>query len=215
MTVLITLTTAGADSGPFNLFTDASDPPYTEAFATGITKAELLVGYPSDLVPDDATIIRVKSVGELCTNYIDLTLVTETTTTTSTSSTSSTTTTTTTTAIIPIAGIYLCSSAGATCSDSNTEIISNYAYVAVDSGWFVLNIDGKYVVKDMIALPDTLLYDYNAPGTVIDANSITTHTSTINGATSGIFMIADDSSEGVSKLLLNCDGIGSATSSSC
>lgn len=90
MTVIITLTTSGADTGPFNLFSDADG--YTSAFALGISKAELLIGYPSDLVPDGTTTIRVQSVNSLCTNFIDL-LTGITTTTTSSSSTTTTTTT--------------------------------------------------------------------------------------------------------------------------
>lgn len=70
MTVLITLTTAGADSGPFNLFSNLDG--FTAAFETGVPKASLLAGYPSALVPDGTTIIRVKSDNLLCTNYIDI-----------------------------------------------------------------------------------------------------------------------------------------------
>jgi len=90
MTVLITLTTAGADSGPFDLYTNLDG--YVSAFATGVSKSALLAGYSSSAVPDFATIIRVKSTGD-CVNYIDITLVSPTTTTTSTSSTTTTTTT--------------------------------------------------------------------------------------------------------------------------
>jgi hypothetical protein len=90
MTVLITLTTAGADSGPFDLYTNLDG--YVSAFATGVSKSALLSGYSSSAVPDFATIIRVKSTGD-CVNYIDITLVSPTTTTTSTSSTTTTTTT--------------------------------------------------------------------------------------------------------------------------
>ena len=90
MTVLITLTTAGADSGPFDLYTNLDG--YVSAFATGVSKSALLAGYSSSAVPDFATIIRVKSNGD-CVNYIDITLVSPTTTTTSTSSTTTTTTT--------------------------------------------------------------------------------------------------------------------------
>lgn len=89
MTVLITLTVAGADSGPFNLFSDATG--YTSAFATGITKSALIAGYASSAAPNSTTIVRVQSIGD-CTNYIDIALTTPSTTTTSSSSTSSTTT---------------------------------------------------------------------------------------------------------------------------
>lgn len=92
-TVLITLTTAGADTGPFDLFSDADG--YVVAFENDVPKASLVSGYTSTLVPDLATIIRVKSDGA-CTNYIDLPIVT-TTTTTSTSSTTTTTSTSSTT----------------------------------------------------------------------------------------------------------------------
>jgi len=92
MTVLITLTTAGADSGPFNLYSNLDG--YTTAFESGVSQAALLSGYSSSLVPDYTTIVRVLSTG-VCNNYVDITLASGTTTTTSTSSSSTTTTTTT------------------------------------------------------------------------------------------------------------------------
>jgi hypothetical protein len=95
MTVLITLSMAGSDSGPFNLYSNLDG--YTSAFESGVSKASLLAGYASSLVPDFTTTIRVMSVGN-CNNYIDIPLYTSTTSTSSTSSTSSTTTTSTTVA---------------------------------------------------------------------------------------------------------------------
>jgi hypothetical protein len=94
-TVLITLTTAGADTGPFNLYTNIDG--YLSPFEVNVSKASLEAGFVSFLVPDAASIIRVQSLSSLCTNYIDLALVVTTTTTTSTSSTSTTSTTSTTT----------------------------------------------------------------------------------------------------------------------
>lgn len=93
-TVLITLTTAGADTGPFNLYSDVDG--YVAPFETGVSKSLLTSGYTSTLVPDTATVIRVKSDSVLCTNYIDLYLVTTTTTTSSSTSSTSTSTTSTT-----------------------------------------------------------------------------------------------------------------------
>lgn len=81
MTVLITLTVAGADSGPFNLYSNLDG--YVTAFESGVPKASLLAGYSSSLVPDFTTIIKVLSTGA-CTNYIDIVLDEVTTTTTST-----------------------------------------------------------------------------------------------------------------------------------
>jgi hypothetical protein len=91
MTVLITLTTAGADSGPFNLYTNLDG--YVSAFATGVSKSALLAGYSSSAVLDFTTTIRVKSTGD-CVNYIDITLTSPTTTTTTTITPTTTTTTT-------------------------------------------------------------------------------------------------------------------------
>ena len=90
MTVLITLTVAGADSGPFNLFSNLDG--YTSAFAVGISKAALLAGYSSSVVPNGTTIVRVVSIGD-CTNYIDIVLSSLITTTTTTIAPTTTTTT--------------------------------------------------------------------------------------------------------------------------
>lgn len=89
-TVVITLTSAGADTGPFSLYSDIDG--FVTPFETGVSKAALQAGYLSTLVPDGATVVRVKSVNLFCTNYINLTLPTTTTTSTSTSTTTSTTT---------------------------------------------------------------------------------------------------------------------------
>ena len=88
MIVLLTLTTAGTDAGPFNLYSDADG--YLSAFETGVSRAALLAGYTSLLVPNDATIVRISSAG-LCTNYVDIAI----------SGLITTTTTSTTTSIIP------------------------------------------------------------------------------------------------------------------
>ena len=91
MTVLVTLTLAGTDVGPFNLFSNVDG--YTTPLATGVSRAALLAGYSLTGVPDTATVIRAQSTGT-CTNYLDMYLSGgTTTTTTSTSSTTSTSTT--------------------------------------------------------------------------------------------------------------------------
>ena len=71
-TVDITLAAAGTDTGPFNIYSDSDT--YTNPIATGVLKADLLTGYTSSDVPNDATIIRVKSTGT-CTNYVDMTII--------------------------------------------------------------------------------------------------------------------------------------------
>ena len=81
MTVYIVLTTAGADTGPFNLYSDVDG--YISAFETGVSKASLLAGYTSSLAPNGTAIVRVMSNGT-CKNYIDISISPCTTTTTTT-----------------------------------------------------------------------------------------------------------------------------------
>lgn len=79
MDIVITLTTAGTDTGPFDLYSDVDG--YVSAFVTSVSKAALVSGYSTSLAPVGTTIVRVQSTG-LCNNYIDITLVLPTTTTT-------------------------------------------------------------------------------------------------------------------------------------
>lgn len=79
MTILITLTTAGSDTGPFNLYSDTDG--YISAFETGVLKSDLLAGYISYLVPDGTNSIRVMSDGT-CLNFVDISITFTTTTTT-------------------------------------------------------------------------------------------------------------------------------------
>jgi hypothetical protein len=65
----ISLSSAGADTGPFNLFSNADS--YATAFESAVSKASLLAGFLSTNVPDLTTICRVKSTGT-CTNYVDM-----------------------------------------------------------------------------------------------------------------------------------------------
>ena len=63
--VLITLTTAGANTGPtFDLYSNADG--YVYPFETGIAKSSLVAGYTSTLVPDSTTTIKVVNVGGTC-----------------------------------------------------------------------------------------------------------------------------------------------------
>ena len=111
---VITLTTAGADTGPFNLYTDIDG--FVTPFETGVGKAALEAGYLSTLVPDGTSIVRVKSTSLFCTNYINLALPT-------------TTTTTTTTAIPETVSIDACGSQQA--DPSGNIVIYVYASVPV------------------------------------------------------------------------------------
>lgn len=97
-TVIITLTIAGTDTGPFDLYSDADG--FTAPFEVNVPKASLLVGYVSSLVPNAAVLVKAVSRG-LCTSSITMpiigTSVTTSTTTTVTGPTTSTSTSTTST----------------------------------------------------------------------------------------------------------------------
>lgn len=129
MTVLITLTLAGVDTGPFDIYSDSDG--YTTPLATGVSKSALLAGYSLAGVPNDATIIRVTSTAT-CTNSIDMLIanVTTTTTTSSTSTTSTSSTTTTTTTISPTSVWYQITN----CSDGSIEYSEEYSL-----GTFAIN----------------------------------------------------------------------------
>jgi hypothetical protein len=69
MIVKITLTTAGTDTGPFNIYSNSDS--FTTPIVTGVPKSSMVAGYDVNPVPGDATIMRVKSTGT-CTNQIDI-----------------------------------------------------------------------------------------------------------------------------------------------
>jgi hypothetical protein len=79
MTALITLTTAGTDSGPFDLYSNLDG--FVSPFESGVSRSSLLSGYASTLVPDYTSTIRISSKG-VCLNHIDVVIETTTTTTT-------------------------------------------------------------------------------------------------------------------------------------
>lgn len=81
MEISLTLTTAGIDTGPFNLYSDVDS--YVTAFESGVSRADLVAGYITSSAPGGTTIVRVRSTG-YCTNYIDIELFPATTTTTTT-----------------------------------------------------------------------------------------------------------------------------------
>jgi hypothetical protein len=69
----ITLTSAGSDTGPFNLYSNIDG--YTNAFESSILKSNLVNGFTTNNIPNSTSIIRLISMG-VCTNYIDLNLIT-------------------------------------------------------------------------------------------------------------------------------------------
>lgn len=149
MTVLITLTSAGASAGPFNLYSDTDG--YVTPFATGISRATLLGGYTSSAVPDGTTSIRILSTGT-CTNNIIVSVVGTTTTTTSSSSTSSTSTTTT---IAPIMAYWFASKIPGCPNNATYSVYKNSILQA--NGVLGSNASGSFsvVVGDIVEIQNT------------------------------------------------------------
>jgi len=148
-TVLITLTIAGLDTGPFNLYSDADG--YVTPFEIGVSKAALVAGYTSVVVPDAATIIRVVSTG-VCTNFIDLSIIVVPPTTTTTTTPTPTTTTTTTTPPPPeVVEIDACANVQA---DSSGDVVA-YAYssVPVDT---TITVDVTWTASDTSTISGTI-----------------------------------------------------------
>ena len=71
MTAIITLTTAGADTGPFNIFSNVDN--YVTAFEINVSKSNLLQGFTSINIPTEASILRIKSMAS-CSNFIDISM---------------------------------------------------------------------------------------------------------------------------------------------
>lgn len=117
--VLITLTTAGADTGPFDLYSDADS--FAIPFEIGVPKSSLVAGYTSPFVPDSATTIRVASVSS-CTNYVALVI-------TPLPITTTTSTTTTSTTLLGNCGEVNISNADLTDATGNTQYLNNTVYI--------------------------------------------------------------------------------------
>jgi hypothetical protein len=72
MTALLSILTAGEDTGPFDIYSNVDG--FISAFEANVPKASLLSGYPSANIPNGTLIILFKSKG-LCTNSISVPLV--------------------------------------------------------------------------------------------------------------------------------------------
>jgi len=65
----ISLTSAGTDTGPFDLYSDVDS--FVTPFESGVSKSALLSGFLSFNVPNTTVTCRVKSAGA-CVNYVDM-----------------------------------------------------------------------------------------------------------------------------------------------
>jgi hypothetical protein len=63
MTIIITLSFAGNETGPFDLYSDATG--FAIPFAQNVSKAALLAGYQVE-APDGTTVVRLSNLNSLC-----------------------------------------------------------------------------------------------------------------------------------------------------
>ena len=64
MTIFITLSLAGTETGPFDLYSNVDG--FTTPFATGVSRAALLAGYETT-APDGTITVRLDDLNALCT----------------------------------------------------------------------------------------------------------------------------------------------------
>lgn len=113
MTVILQTTTAGADTGPFSLYSNLDN--YTIPFETGISKASLLAGYTSSLVPDYTTKVKIVSTGN-CKTSITIILASP--------------------PPIPC---------GSTTTSGGVGITNNFVYLLPTGGYIIFGVDGQSV----------------------------------------------------------------------
>lgn len=152
MTVEFTLTTAGLDTGPFNLYSNLDG--FIIPFEVAVSKASLLAGYTSANVPDYTTVVRILSAGT-CSNWIDIVLEnTTTSTTTGEPTTSSSTSSTSTTISTDACGGLLNYSGG------ENYPTSNIITLGADTGPVPLQFNA-------VSVPDRFIVTWDG-GVVID-----------------------------------------------
>lgn len=198
MTVLITLTTAGADTGPFNLFSDADS--YTTPFETAVSRAALLAGYTSSLVPTGTGVIRVASTGG-CENFIDLDLLAPTTTTTTTIAPTTTTTTSSTT------------SSTTTTTTTTAASITAFATVQDDPinvGDWIITVDLSGTLSENIVV-EVVFDEVDGVNTIVRSAFVTVTTGTAQGTTSIPDRPIDSIAENVTIVNINPNPAGGVT----
>jgi len=183
MTVYIQLTVAGANVGPFNLY---SNLDLVTPFASGVSRVILLGGADYN-VTIGTTSITVISMG-VCTNNIVLSIPT--TTTTSTTSTSSSTSTSSTTIFNPscTAYIYFVDTYDCDCLQVGYGEIINSETLTIGKWYYLPFGNHKILVTGFSScdfVPNTFILDSSQQNNCVDVicpstTSTTTSSSTTN-----------------------------------
>lgn len=187
MNVTITLVNPGADTGPFNIYTNADN--YVAPVAISIAKSALVAGYNAT-VPALAATVKVESIGT-CTSSIYLPIIQPTTTTTtstsSTTTTSTTTaapaTTTTTTTSAPTTTTTTTAPVGPTTTTTTTPIphfkyyfqVRNQTDTVYGNGTFFLNSTGgsvSFTTDNSLDLPGVQTFNPSGSSFVSDSGYV-------------------------------------------
>lgn len=186
MVIFITLTTAGAATGPFDLYSNANG--YSAAFETGVSKAALLAGYTTLLAPPATTIVRIKSSGT-CTNQIDVPIVPCSSTTTTSSSSTSTTTSSSTSSTTSTT-----SSTSTTTTSTTTSFIVNLSvcYDQVAGGQATGTVSTDNPVNANLLVGIRIIDDFG--------NDFTDTVTVLSGTSSGISSIVNLTNGGASAI---------------
>lgn len=172
-TAIITVSTIGPGTGPFNFYSLDNLGVVTGPFETGVTRAQLLAGFVSVNVPNDAVTIRVVSTATDCTISLDifLNIITTTTTTTTIAPTTTSTTTSTTTLEPTTTSTTSTSTTTSTTTAPGVGILLGYGgtsgtFACITAGEaFLLNPTTYYIASGCITLSDVPPCDtlYNDP----------------------------------------------------
>lgn len=200
MTVTITLTLAGSDTGPFNLYSNVDG--YVSAFQISVARSVLVAGLTTGTVPDGTTEILVRSIGT-CQRDLYLPIAGAPIPTTTTTTSSSTSTTTSTTTLTPFSCIEGDRNAIATCSSGDAaQFTINVGYQAaiIPGGYYYSGIGTRsYSAYIYDSTNSTILYSLtytqtgSTPGTwttfgsgnTLSAGTYYLHLNTVNCSING------------------------------
>jgi hypothetical protein len=171
MTILIDLSVAGINTGPFNLYSDADG--YVTAFALNVTRQQLLDGYPA-VVPNGTLNIKLQSLSDICPNDTILPVSTTTSTTTSTSTSTTSTTTTLNCSFIVNAQEITTTSTTSTTSTTTTSAppdsvtFSNFYSGTADHEYIgtitIVGADAVFNVMAELSIPGQAAIQFYASG---------------------------------------------------
>lgn len=199
MKVLITITSSGVDTGPFDLYSDVDD--FTTPFETGISRDDLITGYLAMNVPDGSIAVRVVSTG-VCAIQRDILIDTLTTTTTTTVAPTTTTTTTvapTTTTTTTVAPTTTTTTTVAPTTTTTTTVAPTTTTTTV----------APTTTTTTTAAPTCLLWSASVGAQAPSGETLTMNITLCGGGTVNVSLVADESYDFCG--IVNSSNIGDLT----